>query len=295
MPEQYTQLSLAWTNQPNAEPVASALKEGELVLNRADGILFYKTVGNDIGRFYSSTSFEQGLQESQVWIDLTQDFQNHIEDFNNPHQVTAAQVDAYTKAETDTEIDDAKNDLQLQIEDITQGWIGMVAPFASNNAPNGWLICNGGTIPTTGTFQGVNASLLQNLRSFLGSTYGAFGRLPDLRGEFIRGWDAGRGIDSGRTFGSSQDHQIAKHKHVMGWGEAWNTGLWGIFGTTPNSGYNGNFHPDSDNYLYYTNDGTNTTTAYSDQRSNLGTVNPSGLIGNEVRPRNVALLYCIKY
>ena len=115
MPEQYAQLSLAWTNEPNAEPIATALKEGELALNRADGILFYKTQANDIGRFYSANSFDQGLQQSQLWIDLTQDFQNHIEDFNNPHQVTAEQVDAYTKAETDSEIEAAKNDLQNQI------------------------------------------------------------------------------------------------------------------------------------------------------------------------------------
>jgi cytoskeletal protein CcmA (bactofilin family) len=52
------------------------------------------------------------------------------------------------------------------------------------HAPEGYLICNGGTIPTSGTFQGVSASLLQNLRNFLGGTYGAAGRLPDLINNF---------------------------------------------------------------------------------------------------------------
>ncbi|MGJ7631431.1 phage tail protein, partial [Citrobacter freundii] len=38
-------------------------------------------------------------------------------------------------------------------------------------------------------------------------------RLPDLRGEFIRGWDDGRGVDSGRVIGSAQGHAI---QNIMG-------------------------------------------------------------------------------
>ena len=53
------------------------------------------------------------------------------------------------------------------------------------HAPEGYLICNGGTIPTSGTFQGVNATLLQNLRNFLGATYGGAGILPNLINNFI--------------------------------------------------------------------------------------------------------------
>lgn len=38
------------------------------------------------------------------------------------------------------------------------------------------------------------------------------GTLPDLRGEFIRGWDDGRGVDAGREILSSQDDAIRNIK-----------------------------------------------------------------------------------
>ena len=76
------------------------------------------------------------------------------------------------------------------------------------HAPEGYLICNGGDIPTSGTFQGVNASLLQNLRSFLGSTYGATGRLPNLINNF-----AGYSAVPGAT-GGSKDAIVPYHNHT---------------------------------------------------------------------------------
>ena len=120
MPDNYSQVSFAWTNVVNAKPIATALKPGELVLNRAEGELYFRDSKDNIGTFYSDKSFEKGLQESQVWIDLTQDFQFHIEDFNNPHQVTAAQVGSYTKNEADSEIDSAKQALQSNIDDVEE-------------------------------------------------------------------------------------------------------------------------------------------------------------------------------
>jgi microcystin-dependent protein len=76
------------------------------------------------------------------------------------------------------------------------------------HAPEGYLICNGGTIPTSGTFQGVNASLLQNLRSFLGTTYGAAGTLPNLINNFA-GYSAVPG-----TTGGSADATLVSHSHT---------------------------------------------------------------------------------
>ena len=75
------------------------------------------------------------------------------------------------------------------------------------DAPEGYLICNGGDIPTGGTFQGVNASLLQNLRTFLGSTYGTTGRLPNLINNFA-GYSAVPG-----TTGGSKDAIVPYHNH----------------------------------------------------------------------------------
>ena len=75
------------------------------------------------------------------------------------------------------------------------------------HAPEGYLICNGGDIPTSGTFQGVNASLLQNLRNFLGGTYGAAGRLPNLLASFA-GYSAVPG-----TIGGSANATLVSHSH----------------------------------------------------------------------------------
>ena len=73
-----------------------------------------------------------------------------------------------------------------------------------------WAECNG-------------VSLLQagypDLFTQIGTAYGggaATFRLPDLRGEFIRGLDSGRGIDAGRTIGSWQDYEIGSHRHKIG-------------------------------------------------------------------------------
>ena len=76
------------------------------------------------------------------------------------------------------------------------------------HAPEGYLICNGGTIPTSGTFQGVDATLLQGLRNFLGATYGGAGILPNLINNFI-GYSAVPG-----TIGGSADATLVSHSHT---------------------------------------------------------------------------------
>lgn len=78
---------------------------------------------------------------------------------------------------------------------------GMIGYFASMSAPPGWLKANGAAVSRT-------AYAL--LFSRIGTTFGAGDgfntfNLPDLRGEFLRGFDDGRGLDSARVFGSSQD------------------------------------------------------------------------------------------
>ncbi len=81
---------------------------------------------------------------------------------------------------------------------------GIVLPFAGAAAPTGWLLCQG---------QAVNRVTYAALFAVIGTTYGAgdgsttFG-VPDMRGEFPRGLDAGRGVDSGRTLGSAQKGTI---------------------------------------------------------------------------------------
>jgi microcystin-dependent protein len=77
---------------------------------------------------------------------------------------------------------------------------GTVMYMASSNAPSGYLECDG---------RAVSRTTYSSLFSVIGTTYGVGDgtstfNLPDLRGEFIRGWDHGRNIDSSRTIGSFQ-------------------------------------------------------------------------------------------
>jgi hypothetical protein len=77
---------------------------------------------------------------------------------------------------------------------------GSVAWYAANSAPTGYLKANGAN---------VNRTTYADLFTAIGTTFGVGDgsttfTLPDLRGEFLRGWDDGRGIDSGRAFGTAQ-------------------------------------------------------------------------------------------
>ncbi|EOV0647715.1 phage tail protein [Cronobacter turicensis] len=158
--------------------------------------------------------------------------------------------------------------------------VGMVAPFAANAAPTGWLTADGSL---------VSRITYARLFSRIGTTFSVgdgsttFG-LPDLRGEFVRGWDNGRGIDSGRVFGSSQKGSIisfddSARNAIMGmWGGNSSANV-----SRDNLGYDSSFDLGSVSAANYI-EGVN----FSSQTATLGQAGAT-------RPRNVALLYCIKY
>jgi microcystin-dependent protein len=135
---------------------------------------------------------------------------------------------------------------------------GTVIFYAANTAPTGFLKANGANVSRT-TYAALFAAIGTTFGSGDGST--TFG-LPDLRGEFIRGWDDGRGVDSGRVFGSAQSADIAAHSHGIGFDV-----VGGIGGGVQNFVVKG------------------TSTQFSTNNST----------GTETRPRNVALLACIKF
>jgi len=95
-------------------------------------------------------------------------------------------------------------------QQIGEPMVGMVAGFAMNYAPAGWLKCNGAAISRT-TF----AALFSRLSTAYGAGDGSTTfNLPDMRGLFPRGWDDGRGIDAGRSFGTFQDMLLQTHTHT---------------------------------------------------------------------------------
>lgn len=79
--------------------------------------------------------------------------------------------------------------------------VGVPVPWPLAAAPAGWLKCNG-------------AAFTAAQYPKLALAYPAL-KLPDLRGEFIRGWDDGRGVDSGRALLSAQAGMLEKHRHVI--------------------------------------------------------------------------------
>lgn len=74
--------------------------------------------------------------------------------------------------------------------------VGVPLPWPGANPPPGYLVCNGQTFNKT-TYP------------LLASAYPS-GRVPDLRGQFIRGWDNGRGVDPGRAIISEQGDAIRR-------------------------------------------------------------------------------------
>lgn len=141
---------------------------------------------------------------------------------------------------------------------------GTIAHFAANSTPAGWLKANGATVSRT-TYAALFLAI--------GTTYGAGDgsttfALPDLRGEFLRGFDDGRGVDTGRAIGSAQAHQMQSHSH--------NVVAYAINNPSVNVAQNLN------------SAGAGTTNHATTATG--GTSNSS-----ENRPRNVAALACIKF
>lgn len=152
--------------------------------------------------------------------------------------------------------------------------VGCLSYFAMNSAPSGWLAADGSAVSRT---------TYARLFSRIGTTWGAGDgtttfNLPDGRGEFLRGLDAGRGVDSGRLIGSSQ-----------------NDALQNITGTF---------------FMETNGQDTNITGAfYSDGLVAGSSSQPGGTqdylirfdasrvarTSTETRPRNISALCCIKY
>lgn len=177
---------------------------------------------------------------------------------------------------------------------------GMINYFARNSAPVGYLKANGAAINAT-TYANLasaiyvgdvlNATALFGYRctdalkpSTTRSITGDYIVLPDLRGEFIRGWDDSRGIDSGRVFGSAQKGTL-----VGGYDDN-------------NAGQDIGFLPNKSTRNY----GGDPVTAPSEYSItevlySSGSSRTSHPLVNVdswytiTRPRNIAMLACIKY
>lgn len=166
-------------------------------------------------------------------------------------------------------------DQSIDSNDLTQQAAippGAVMSFAMSAAPVGWLPCDGAAINRT-----TYSALFTVVRTIHGVGDGSNTfNVPDLRGEFIRGWSAGRDVggQSTRTFGSTEGDAIRNITGNLASTVEWVGGS-GAFRSTnarPGLGAGG--------YGLY------------DKDFDASRVVPTA---EDNRPRNVALLYCIKF
>ena len=169
--------------------------------------------------------------------------------------------------------------------------VGTILAHAANTPPSGFLECNGSNI---------SRSTYATLFSTISTTFGVGDgsstfALPDLRGQFIRGWANTGSTDASRVFGSTQTDQNKNHTH-----------------TTDSTTLTGGIRKISEGFLAggsatgvftKTSDGNNSITG-SSSTSPVGgvdfdgththTISSSGG-GTEARPTNLALMYIIKF
>ena len=145
--------------------------------------------------------------------------------------------------------------------------VGVPVPWPSATPPTGWLKCNG-------------AAFSPEEYPELAKAYPT-NKLPDLRGEFIRGWDDGRGADSGRALLSHQNSQNLSHVHDDVGAVGGTAG--GVPGTT--SIYAKKYYTSGEGFM---NRPANGWTGSSSGLTSM----PSG--GDESRPRNIAFNYIVR-
>ena len=149
---------------------------------------------------------------------------------------------------------------------------GMIAPFALTAAPSGWLVCDGSAVSRT-TYAG--------LFGLMGTIHGTGDgsttfNLPDYRGQFLRGYDptATKDVDAasrtamntggatGNNVGAVQSDGLASHTHTV------TTGRWYVFSSGSQTAWS-----NLSGSVPFSSDATG---------------------GNETRPKNALVLYCVK-
>ena len=281
-----------WLNQVQSELLAVLTAAGirpdksqpNQLLAALNKLAVVTTGNQEIGGDKTFTGLAT-LKKGAVVADSVGDFAA-----NQYLQIGANNVNAYFYNKRSGKYLSMRNDGELRYDgkrllntDDLSGMVpsGAVLYFAGQTAPAGWLKANGAAVSRT-----AYAALF----AAIGTTYGAGDgsttfNLPDLRGEFMRGWDDGRGIDHGRAFGSAQGDAIRNISGSISTGS--NSGHQ-LFDQATATGALAISQKHWKTWTMDTRDGGNNPSAFDFDASR---VVPTAA---ENRPRNIALLACIK-
>ena len=180
-------------------------------------------------------------------------------------------------------------DVKSSIDILT----GLILFFPKSSPPIGWSACDGSSL---------SRNDYADLYDSIGLTYtsnndGVTFNVPDLRGEFIRCWDNGRGVDKYPTYtygGSTTESNRPFDSSVQDYATKTMTGsMYKVAETFANYGYTTGPFTRSGGYY------AGNTPRHVDYSATGSFVFDSSRVSNaslgETRPRNLALLACIKY
>ncbi|MEK7990164.1 MAG: tail fiber protein [Thiotrichaceae bacterium] len=237
--------------------------------------------------------------------------QKNLGDLTDTHSTTkrildnvgneVTQIQKHVQDTLEQEVTATKTLIQQTQKEAENLLVGAVMAFAMPEAPEGWFACNGEEISRT-----EYARLFERIGIVFGEGDGETTfNLPDLRGLFVRGWDNAGQIDLEREFATGQYDQIQTHNHEgitnssgshnhnltcadsddvegVGKGAALIYAYWGVK------------KRDVEHHINYISDsGSHTHNLVIGEPTKFNSEYPRH--GNETRPKNIALLYCIKY
>lgn len=266
----YLVASGAWTRCPDADSSAK-VTPGLLVLverGTANGDSAWQLITDaPITLGVTALAFEMAFGRTGVaagtYRSVKVDAWGRIVAATNPTTLSGYGItDAYTKTQ-----------VEAMIAEASAMPVGFMAALPVIKIPPGWLEVDNSV---------KSIAAYPDLAAFLGGAYNngtepvGYFRLPESRGEFLRGWDNGRGVDLGRVVGSMQAGELESHAHR----DAYFIG--GAASGTPN--------PSSSYAKAYQGSGSS---SFNGSGSAAGlTCSATG--GTETRPRNIAVVWCIK-
>lgn len=205
-----------------------------------------------------------------------------------------------------------KNEIELIINQLKNEIvpIGSVLIFSSEKVPDNYLPCDGRELPK---------QLYPKLYALIGSTWGETEStffLPDLQGQFVRGWDREQNVDPEREFGSPQCDTIQGHSHNLKYTKSIRTSsdgshkhrvYYNSHKAVTSVGGLGNTEDDYSFWEVYGSSLSDDAKTESDGVHNhsidlpiINVLDPKSSscqvirFGIETRPKNVALMFCIK-